>query len=160
MTAGTSPFTLSALEDFVVRAKKATYVANGQKASPSRPGSIDLSFTDGQWAYADSYFGGTDFLGQEVVWFESEAVWAMNYHGYILRPDLIDGSSAARIMRSAHHGSHSQGRLLDNFNHDVDERRYSIRASGRVEHFTGQEEIAMNGVIVYQLIYHGGLIKP
>ena len=78
------------LERFVVRAKRASYVGDGERALPSREGAHDLTFADGQWSYRDSYFGGTDFIGQEVVWLMGEPVWAMNYYGYIFRPDLID----------------------------------------------------------------------
>jgi hypothetical protein len=81
------------LEAFVVRAKSATYVGSGLRAQPSRLGSHDLTFASDQWRYRDSYFGGTDFLGQEAVWFRDEPVWAENYYGYILRPDLIDAES-------------------------------------------------------------------
>jgi hypothetical protein len=54
---------LNILQQFIICAKKATYVAGGAKDPSSRPGSHDLSFRDGDWTYRDSYFGGTDFLG-------------------------------------------------------------------------------------------------
>lgn len=84
---------LGDLETFVVRAKSATYVGGGLRAESSRLGSHDLTFESAEWLYRDSYFGGTDFLGQETVWFQEEPVWAENYYGYILRPDLIDAES-------------------------------------------------------------------
>jgi hypothetical protein len=88
------------LAAFVVRAKSATYVGSGPPGEPSRPGSHDLVFEADDWLYRDSYFGGTDFLGQETVWFRDQPVWAQNYYGYILRPDLIDATQAGlTIMR-------------------------------------------------------------
>jgi hypothetical protein len=78
---------LADLEAFVVRAKSATYVGSGLRAESSRLGSHDLTFESDEWSYRDSYFGGTDFLGQETVWFGKEPVWAENYYGYILRSD-------------------------------------------------------------------------
>ena len=59
--------TADELNAVIVRAKAATYVGGGVKASASRPGSHDLGWTEGEWRYLDSYFGGTDFLGQEVL---------------------------------------------------------------------------------------------
>jgi Domain of unknown function (DUF5680) len=85
---------LADLEAFVVRAKGSTYVGSGSTAESSRLGSHDLAFQSDEWLYRDSYFGGTDFLGQETVWFRAEPVWAENYYGYILRPDLIDAARA------------------------------------------------------------------
>jgi hypothetical protein len=92
---------LTDLTRFIVTAKRATYVGDGEKANPSRPGSHDLTFAQGAFMYRDSYFGGTDFIGQEVVWHEGEPVWAMNYYGYILRPDLIDGARAGATIKAA-----------------------------------------------------------
>ena len=56
------------LEAFIIRAKAKSYVGNGATRPPCRAGSHDIGHDDGDWAYLDSYFGGTDFLGQEVVW--------------------------------------------------------------------------------------------
>ena len=67
------------LNAVIVKAKTATYVGGGGKAPACRTGSHDLAWSEGEWRYLDSYFGGTDFLGQEVVWRGSEPVWAMNY---------------------------------------------------------------------------------
>ena len=102
---------LGDLEAFVVRAKSATYVGGGLTAQPSRLGSHDLKFASDQWRYRDSYFGGTDFLGQEAVWFREEPVWAENYYGYILRPDLIDAEKAGRTIKAALSAMY-QGRAL------------------------------------------------
>ena len=49
---------------------------------------ISAKAVDGPFAYLDSYFGGTDFIGQEVVYFEGQPTWAMNYYGYIVRAFL------------------------------------------------------------------------
>ena len=66
---------LADLEAFVVAAKSATYVGSGSPAESSRPGSHDLMFEGDDWLYRDSYFGGTNFLGQETVWLRGEPVW-------------------------------------------------------------------------------------
>ena len=64
------------LEEFIVQAKSATYVGGGNKSStPTRIGSHDLGFQSGDWNYIDSYFGGTDFIGQEVVWHQGIPLW-------------------------------------------------------------------------------------
>ena len=55
----------SSLLDFIVRAKASTYVGNGQPAPSCRPASHDLKFTDVEWSYLDSYFGGRDFIGED-----------------------------------------------------------------------------------------------
>lgn len=76
-----STISLQKLNQFIVQAKAATYVGDGQNTEPSRKSAHDLAFQDGDFSYLDSYFGGTDFIGQEVVYENDEPVWAMNYYG-------------------------------------------------------------------------------
>ena len=104
-----------ALDRFIVMAKRRTYVGDGIKAVASRTGAHDLIFADGDWSYRDSYFGGTDFLGQETVWLRDDPVWAMNYYGYILRPELIDASRAGATIKAALSAMYAEGRFLGGF---------------------------------------------
>ena len=103
---------LADLEAFVVRAKVSTYVGSGSTAESSLLGSHDFAFHSDEWLYRDSYFGGTDFLGQETVWFRAEPVWAENYYGYILRPDLIDAVQAGLTIKAALSAMYQEGRFL------------------------------------------------
>jgi Domain of unknown function (DUF5680) len=147
------------LQNFAIRAKKATYVGDGAKTPSSRAGSQDLAYTEPDWRYLDSYFGGTDFLGQEVIWSKDEPVWAMNYYGHILRPDLIDATKAGETLKAAL-STTSQGRLLDNLQWQGPHGLYVIRSKGDIAHFSGRETIMVDGVVAYRLEYKGGLIKP
>lgn len=151
-----SPDSLNA---FIVRAKAATYVGGGEKAKPSRLGSHDLTFSEGEWAYRDSYFGGTDFIGQEVAWHRDEPVWAMNYYGYILRPDLIDGTRAGATIKAALSKLYAEGRFLGGFEFEAAHGFYEDRTEGDVTHFSGLETISVAGQIAYRLDYCGGLIR-
>jgi hypothetical protein len=67
------------MQQRLVRAKSATYVGGGAHSLARRPGSHDLEFHNGDFAYLDTYYGGTDFIGEEAVYFEGQPVWAMNY---------------------------------------------------------------------------------
>lgn len=151
---------LVALNSFIVAAKRATYVGGGGRADPSRPGSHDLVFAEGEWAYRDSYFGGTDFIGQEVVWLRGEPVWAMNYYGYITRPDLIDGQRAGETIKGALSALYAQGRFLGGFGWTGPHGRYADASQGGAGHFRGREVIVVDGIEAYALDYCGGLIKP
>jgi hypothetical protein len=146
----------AALTRFIITAKKATYIASGPPAASSRQGSHDLTFEAPPYSYCDSYFGGTDFIGQEIVWLNAEPIWAMNYYGYILRPDLISPTQAGNILKAALSQPHAQGRLLDNFEFE----NYKISSKGTIANFSGVETIILDGTLTYQLHYHGGLIKP
>ncbi|MCC6801285.1 MAG: hypothetical protein IT319_00270 [Anaerolineae bacterium] len=154
-----SDYTLQHLHDFIVRAKAATYVGGGQHAPSHRPGSVDLEFHAAPFAYLDSYFGGSDFIGQEVVYHDAQPVWAMNYYGYILRPDLIDAALAGSVIKRSLSELYREGRFLGGFVHPVESYTYTDTNSGDVAHFHGKEWITCRGIRVYALTYHGGLIK-
>ena len=147
------------LEAFIVRAKAKTYVGDGAPRPPCRPGAHDIGHEDGDWAYLDSYFGGSDFLGQEVVWLKTRPVWAMNYYGRILRPDRIDAATAGRLIKQALSALYQEQRFLGGFDFPAGPHVYTDRSEGDVTSFSGFEVIAMEREPVYRLDYHGGLIK-
>lgn len=150
---------LGRLEKFIVAAKRQTYVGDGKSAEPCRMDAHDLSYDEGEWTYRDSYFGGTDFLGQETVWMSDKAVWAMNYYGYILRGDLIDAEKAGAVIKAALSALYAQDRFLGGFDLQVDKFIYQDKVDGDHTHFHGIETISLDGVLAYELRYHGGLVK-
>ena len=152
-------FSLERLNAFIVRAKAATYIGDGPKCLSHRPGSHDLEFRDGAFAYLDSYFGGADFIGQEVVYSEGKPVWAMNYYGHILDPSLIAAAEVGQILRESLVEMYKQGRFLGGFEHTSEKGTYVDTSEGDVTSFTGKEWITRQGVRVYELVYHGGLIE-
>ncbi len=150
---------IEALNAFVVRAKAATYVGDGEHVQPCRTGSHDLRYSDGRWAYHDSYFGGSDFIGEEVVYLDEQPVWAMNYYGRILRNDLITAAQAGKMIKASLSRMYEQGRFLGGFEHSMDELTYMDTSAGTVDCFHGRESIRCGQVTAYELDYHGGLIK-
>jgi hypothetical protein len=146
------------LFDFILRAKAATYVGGGQHAPPCRLGSHDLKFDDGDWAYLDSYFGGRDFIGEEVVLFLDKPIWAMNYYGRILRADLITPAQAGQVIQASLSLMYSEGRFLGGFEYHHEGFVYNDASEGSVTSFRGRECISRRGETAYELFYHGGLI--
>ena len=147
------------LQAFIVRAKARAYVGEGAKTAPSQQGSHDHAHAEPKFAYRDSYVGGTDFLGQEIVTFEGEPVWAMNYYGRILRADLYDGARAARVIRASLAKLYASGRFLGPSREETDDGIYLDSNDGDFRNFHGRESIELAGVVVYELVYHGGLVK-
>jgi len=151
---------LEQLNNFIVRAKAATYVGDGAKITPCRPGSHDLKFEDGDFAYLDSYFGGADFLGQEVVYYRGEPVWAMNYYGRILEPERIKADEAGQVIKQSLSAMYQEGRFLGGFEYVTQNGTYVDTSEGEATSFAGREWIMRENNTVYELVYHGGLIRP
>jgi len=154
-----SSLSLSALHTFIIRAKAATYVGGGEKIAACRTASHDLQFLDGDWSYLDSYFGGTDFIGEEAVWYAGEPVWAMNYYGYILRSELITPAQAGTMIKASLAHMYAENRFLGGFQYSQDGFTYFDTSRGELSRFTGREWIERAGVKAYELVYHGGLIQ-
>ncbi len=150
---------LEQLNRFIVQAKAATYVGKGPRSLAYRPGSHDIQFHQAPFAYLDSYFGGTDFIGQEVVYFEGSPVWAMNYYGRILEPARITAAEGGQIIQESLSALYKEGRFLGGFQHVTALGTYVDTSEGAVDSFTGKEWITRDGIRVYELVYHGGLIK-
>ena len=150
---------LDELNAFIVRAKAATYVGDARPALPCRSGSHDLRFTEGKWTYHDSYFGGTDFIGEEVVYHDHKPVWAMNYYGRILRDDLLTAAQAGQMIRASLSRMYQTGRFLRGFEHTENDLTYVDSSEGNADHFQGRELIRCGQEIAYELVYHGGLIR-
>jgi Domain of unknown function (DUF5680) len=152
-------FDLHELNAFIVRAKAATYVGDGEHVTPCRTGSHDLRFLDGEWAYHDSYFGGSDFIGEEVVYFAEKPVWAMNYYGRILRDNLLTGAEAGQMIKTSLSHMYSEGRFLGGFEYTENDLTYVDTSEGNTGSFHGRELIRRAQEIAYELRYHGGLIR-
>ena len=149
---------LDQLHAFIVRAKAATYVGEGAKATSSRLASHDLQFSDDDWSYLDSYFGGTDFIGQETVWHFGKPVWCENYYGHILQPELITPAEAGRMIKASLSRMYTEGRFLGGFQYHEPPFTYMDTSEGDFKRFTGREWIECSGVRAYELVYHGGLV--
>lgn len=152
---------MDSLEQFIVEAKAVTYMA-GKKAAkvPSREGAKDIPYEKDGYRYLDSYFGGTDFLGQEVVWEGETPVWAMNYYGRIVDPERLDGERAGIVIKQALSALYQEKRFLGGFAYVHPLGEYFDDAAGDYRSFIGTERILVDGRLAYRLDYQGGLIKP
>jgi hypothetical protein len=146
------------LHAFIVKAKAETYVGSGEHVNSCRVKSHDLEYKDGDYYYLDSYFGGTDFIGEEVVYYRDQPVWAENYYGKILESSMITAAEAGKMIKISLSLMYAENRFLGEFQHQENELNYFDRNEGDFSHFSGLEWIEKNGIRVYELRYHGGMI--
>lgn len=151
--------TIQEMLAFILLAKQASYVGGGKPLLPYRLGSHDLQFSKDDWTYHDSYLGESDFIGEEIVYYHAKVVWGMNYFGRILHPEKITSAQAGAIIQQSLSTMYQSGRFLGGFQHTVGEYNYTDANDGDALYFTGKEWIDLKGETVYQLVYHGGLVK-
>lgn len=153
---------LKKLSDFLVEAKKQTYAnENVEKIASTRKGSSDYEYSNGDMTYHDTYFGGTYFMGEEVVYLsDNTPIWGMNYYGVTLDETLSE-EAMDKALRPA---------LMKVGEDDIlpvrgpkkyinGEYEYFFNAGGNLEYFEGEEVIYKNDQMIYKLRCHGGTIR-
>jgi hypothetical protein len=150
---------------FLQRAKSSTYAASENApelfSAPSRTQSHDLAYREGDWAYLDSYLGGLSFIGEEAVWHCGQPVWGMNYYGAMLPNGQVDGAPEgfSGFLKLALSNPPADAPYRGPAALEQGGYRYECRWQGDPREFWGDENIALDGQVVYRLRFHGGLIR-
>ena len=152
--------------DFLIRAKKSTYANNTiEKVISSRIGSLDYDYEEiidnKKYTYHDTYFGGTRFMGEEVVYCDNnKPIWGMNYYGVTfdttLGEEAIDEALRPALMKVGEEISIIPVRGPVKF--DNNGYTYTFRTSGTIENFDGIEQIYKENNLIYELHCSGGII--
>lgn len=150
---------LDTLHDFILSAKAASYIGDGALAPSSRPASHDLAYQSGKFRYLDSYFGGSDFIGEEIVYHLDGPLWGMNYYGVLLKPGSISAEAVGKMLKACLSLMYRQGRFLGGWSHTQGNLTYHDTSQGDLTQFSGREWIEKDGEVVYELVYHGGMIR-
>lgn len=140
---------------FLCDAKKITYAGKGLKEStPSRTDAIEFRYTNDQYTYMDSYFGGERFIGEEIVWENGTPIWGMNYSGRVLDEHFQgDFLKEALLLVPAKHPY--RGPCL----YRNGDYTYHCNSIGDIAWFQGNEEIYYDYYKIYECVFHGGSIK-
>jgi transcriptional regulator with XRE-family HTH domain len=143
----------SELTDFLVNAKCRTYAAKGAEVMPSRPGSHDLRYEDGDFLYLDTYLGGECFSGEEAVWKKGVPIYGMNYCGR-----TTDGRFNGDFLKAALLAVPKDKPFRGPAFYQENDYLYSCKVCGDLEWFQGHEEIFYKNFLVYECYFHGGKI--
>ncbi len=148
------------LTQFLKEANRSTYAnKDAPKTASSRLESEDYHFEKDDLIYHDTYFGGRDFIGEEIVYKEGTPVWGANYFGFILT-DVVGEKEVYDFLRQALMEDNDEAiplRGASNFTKGDWDYRFS--ATGKLGNFSGQEEISLKGKAVYRCLVHGGFIR-
>ena len=152
------------LYNFLIEAKKQTYAnGNAKKISSTRVGSCDYEYHFKDMVYHDTYFGGTNFMGEEVVYLTNgeTPIWGMNYYGVTvdetLSEEAMDKALRPALIRVGEDSSVLPVRGPSRF--EQDGYIYTFTSEGEIDNFVGLEEIYKENKLIYQLHCHGGMIK-
>ena len=177
------------LDTFLRRALATTYAAGGPKdATRAYRRSDDYFYEEDGYVYHDRYWGGTAFLGSEVVWHNDTPIWGMNYYGGPVNPadhvsapsgiqtPLITPASPPPIDIHTAYDFLKHALLAGGTDPNTLPARgparftmlghprfagltYINSMTGTLDNFDGTEEITYHGRPICRHVYHGGAIK-
>ena len=145
---------LDELIAFRLEANVNTYAAFMNETDATRPSSHDFRYENGRYMYHDTYVGGEEFAGEEAIWKDGNAVYAMNYMGRVLA-DGFSGNFLKEALRKADKNMPYRGPEL----YQSGEYTYRCKVTGDFTWFQGCEEIYKGDLKVYECVFHGGLLK-
>lgn len=144
---------LSSLIAFRLKASQNTYAAQTNHAPSTRLDSHDFRYEEGNFTYHDSYVGTEQFAGEEAIWQNGRAVYAMNYMGRVLG-ERFSSVFLKEALRLADERMPCRGPEY----HQAGEYLYKCKVSGDFTWFQGYEEMYCLHEKVYECYFHGGLI--
>lgn len=149
------------LEEFLIEAKKETYANdNVEKIKSSRLKSIDYEYKKDNMIYHDTFFGGTRFIGEEVVYIDSNAYWGMNYYGVTLDEKISEEAMDKALRPALMMVGKSKIIPVRGPEEFINgEYKYTFEVIGDLSNFNGIETIYKNNKKIYELKCNGGLIK-
>lgn len=139
---------------FRLRANQNTYAAFMNETDPTRPNSHDFRYEEGAFIYHDTYVGGERFAGQEAIWKNGRAVYAMNYMGRVLG-DRFSGDFLKEALRAADMDMPYRGPE----HYQAGMYTYRCKVIGDFSWYQGEEEIICEGARVYECRFHGGVLR-
>ena len=144
------------LNEFLVKAKKQGY-ATGEAVKLENGGKV-LSYQEGDYGYKDTYFGSNPFIGEEVVWYKGKFIWGMNYYGSV-NENITLTKEIYEFLKKAMCLIKEDRPFRGPSEYEEENWKYKDESKGNVESFKGKEKIYYKEELVYELEYHGGIIK-
>lgn len=139
---------------FRLEAAGNTYAGCANETASTRLDSHDFTYSSGSYTYYDTYVGGEQFAGEEAIWYEGKAEYAMNYAGRVLGQPF-SGDFLKEALKKADCNMPYRGPEY----YQAGEYVYKCRVVGEIAWFQGYEEIYCGVEKVYECYFHGGLIK-
>lgn len=139
---------------FRLEANVHTYAAYMNEVDSTRLDSHDFSYRSGPYTYHDTYVGGEQFAGEEAIWYQGKAQYAMNYMGRVLGQQF-SGDFLKEALRKADRKMPYRGPEY----YQAGEYTYKCSVAGDFAWFQGCEEIYCGEKKVYECYFHGGITK-
>lgn len=154
------PLDRDALLAFLLRAKRATvaeYSGNGG-LQPDANGSRRAEYREGDLLFRDESYGYAFFSGEQRVYHRDKLLWVMRYAGGVV-DEFADSPALYTFLHKALTHSPADRPFRGPERYTRGACVYADTTTGDVAGFYGVETVLLNGRLVYELHYNGGLLR-
>lgn len=145
------------LRQFLIDSNNAGYAGGEEKKwTKEADGSTTIPFEKGEWKSNDNFFGGEPYGGRIVVSLEDKPYWVMVYYGWV--EEGIDVDSVYGVLRNALKQMPADYPFRGPKELKDGEYTYTNSWKGKVERYSGEEQIMQGGKLIYKANYMGGLV--
>jgi len=145
------------LKQFLIDSNKAGYAgSNGKKWIKETNGSTTIPFEKGDFKSHDNFFGGEPYGGRVVVLYKNKPVWMMVYYGWVLENISVDKVYA--ILKKALMQMPTETPFRGPNEFKDNEFTYLNNWAGKIDRYSGEEQIIKNKKLIYKANYMGGYI--
>jgi len=147
------------LNEFILKAKQNTYASSGVGGDILlSDNSKEFSYEEGGFKYKDKYYGHNPFIGEEIVWQDNKIIWGMNYYGEVVS-DIVPVKEVYAFLKTVLRKVEIDRPFRGPREYKNADWKYINNNTGDVNNFSGREIIYYKDIKVYELVYHGGVIK-
>jgi hypothetical protein len=144
---------------FLIKAKKNTYALSGEKRENiMADGAKELDYKFGFFYYRDRYYGFDPFIGEEVVFLGNKPFWVMNYSGRCSNA-TISKKEIYSFLKKCLKKVDINNPFRGPNEYQSGDYIYKNKTKGDIDNFCGEERVYYKNKKMYELKYHGGLVK-
>lgn len=149
--------TCEELRQFLYEVTQAGYGNPNTKSEKASDGANKITYEDGKWRMVDVFYGGHPYAGQEVIYYEGKAVWALQYRGWVHDTDIASGEvykflKKALLAAPVEHPYRGPSELQEG------NLVYKNKWTGDINNLTGEEVILDGEQEIYKALYFGGIV--
>lgn len=142
--------------EFLLRASiEAGYGNSGAKIKKSENGAHIINYENEEWRLSDVFYGGHPYAGQEVIYQNGRAVWALQYRGWLYDTDRTP-SEVYEFLKKVLLKVPSEHPYRGPENFSEGSLTYQNSWRGEFENFAGEETIIEGEQEIYKGLYFGG----
>ena len=148
---------LSQLKEFLIASNNAGYAGGEEKKwIKEKDSSTTIPFEKGKWKSDDNFFGGEPYGGRTVVFYKNKPLWIMVYYGWV--KEGTENKPVYQILKNALKQMPKSYPFRGPREYKEAGYIYINNWKGKVDRFSGEEEIKQKNKLIYKAYYHGGLV--